>query len=346
MGLPKVIDIVHGGGGREMWEVIESLVVSRVPEKFKRVMGGIGLESLDDGAAIRIGDVYVVISIDSFTVKPIFFPGGNLGSLAASGSINDLLMMGAKPIAAMDALVVEAGTPSETIEKIIQSFIDVMTSEGVAIIGGDFKVMPHGQLDTAIMTVTGIGIAEHLIVDTNIRVGDKIVVTGPIAEHGAAIIAAQMGYSDKIKIVSDSKPLTKIMLPLLEKYGKYIRAARDPTRGGLAATLTEWASSANASIVIERCRIPIKQEVSHFLEMLGIDPLNVACEGVAVLAVDPEVADDVVKELRSLGAQEAEIIGEVRTPKNPVLRGKVIAITEIGGATIVEPQAAPVPRIC
>ena len=309
-------------------------------------MNGVGLESLDDGAAIRINDSYVVFAIDSFTVKPLFFPGGDLGSLAAAGSINDLVMMGARPIAAMDSLVIEAGTSMEIVEKIVNSFIKTMISEGVALIGGDLKVMPHGQLDTMIMTVVGIGIANKLIVDSNLEPGDKIVVTGPIAEHGATIIAAQLNYIDKIRIASDSKPLAKLLLPIYEKFGSYIKAARDPTRGGLASVLSEWASMTKTTIVIERTKIPIKQEVQHFLDMLGIDPLNVACEGIALLGVDPLVAEDVVKELRARGANEASIIGEVKIPKNPIIRGKVVAITEVGGATIVEPQAAPVPRIC
>jgi len=346
MGMPNVIELAHGGGGREMWSFIENFIVSKVPSSFRKAMNGIGLEELDDGAAIKIGNNYVVISLDSFTVKPLFFPGGNLGSLAAAGSINDLVMMGAKPIAAMDALVVEAGTPIDVVEKILMSFINTLTSEGVAVIGGDFKVMPHGQVDVAVMSIAGIGITKRLIVDSELKPGDKIIVTNTIAEHGTTIIAAQLGYADRIKVQSDSKPLAKLLLPIYEKFGSFIRAARDPTRGGVAAVLTEWASITGTTIVINRAEIPIKQEVKHFLDMLGIDPLNVACEGIALLGVDPNIASDIVKELHSRGARNATIIGEVRTPKNPVLRGKVVAITEIGGATIIEPQAAPVPRIC
>jgi len=346
MGVMKVIELAHGGGGREMWSFIENFIVNKVPSIFRKTMDGIGLEELDDGAAIKIGNKYVVISLDSFTVKPLFFPGGNLGSLAAAGSINDLVMMGAKPVAAMDALVIEAGTPLDVVEKILMSFINILTSENVAIIGGDFKVMPHGQIDVAVMSVTGIGIADRLIIDSELKPGDKIIVTNSIAEHGTTIIAAQLGYIDRIKVQSDSRPLAKLLLPIYEKFRSFVRAARDPTRGGIAAVLTEWASATGTTIVIDRSEIPIKQEVKHFLDMLGIDPLNVACEGTALLGVDPNVAEDIVKELHSRGAKDATIIGEVKIPKNPVLRGKVVAITEVGGATIVEPQASPVPRIC
>jgi hydrogenase expression/formation protein HypE len=345
--ISKIITLSHGGGGREMWELINDLIVSKVPEKFRNVLDGVGLDVLDDGVAIKVGDVYVVMSIDSYTVKPPIFPGGDLGVLAASGTINDLLMMGAKPVGIIDALVVEEGMEVDLVNGLIQSLINTAVSEGVAVLGGDFKVMPKGSLDGIIITTAGIGIARKLIVDVNIRVGDKVIVTGPIADHGATVIAAQLGLLNMSKdLVSDVRPLSKYMLPLIDTYGDHIHAARDPTRGGLASTLNEWVVNRDLTIVVDRSKIPIREPVKKFLDMLGIDPLNVASEGVAVLAVDPVVADDVVSYLRRLGLDKASIVGEVVKPPSGIARGRVLAKTEVGGITFIEALSSPTPRIC
>lgn len=345
--LPKIVTLSHGGGGKEMWDIINELIVSKVPEGFKKVLNGVGLEALDDGVAIKVGDEYVVMSIDSYTVKPLIFPGGDLGSLAASGTINDLLMMGARPIGLVDAIVVEDGIEVDLLDSLIRSLVTTAISEGVAILGGDFKVMPKNALDGVIITTAGIGIARRLIVDTNIRPGDKVIVTGPIAEHGATIIASQLGLLNNVKgLSSDVRPLSKYLLPILDIYGEYIHAARDPTRGGLASTLNEWVVGRELTIVVERSKIPIRDPVRKFLDMLGIEPLNVASEGIAVLAVDPEVADDVVGKLRSLGLSHSSIVGEVIRPFSELVRGRVLVKTEVGGLTFVEPSPSPVPRIC
>ncbi len=345
--LPKVVTLSHGGGGKDMLNLINELIVSKVPEGFRKALGGVGLDLLDDGVAVKVGEEYVVISIDSYTVKPLIFPGGDLGVLAASGTINDLLMMGARPVGLVDAVVVEEGMQMELLERLIKSLVTTAISEGVALLGGDFKVMPKGALDGVVITTAGIGIARRLIVDTNIRDGDKIIVTGHIADHGATIIASQLGLLDNAKeLFSDVRPLSKYLLPILDSYADYIHAARDPTRGGLASTLNEWVLNKELTIVIERSKIPVKDPVGRFLDMLGIDPLNVASEGVAVLAVDPEVAEDLVKELHGLGLSNASIIGDVVKPFSELVKGKVLARTEVGGLTFVESLSSPVPRIC
>ncbi|MEM4519514.1 MAG: hydrogenase expression/formation protein HypE [Sulfolobales archaeon] len=345
--LPKIVSLSHGGGGKDMWNLINELILSKVPEDFKRVLDGVGLDALDDGVAIKVGSEYVVVTIDSYTVKPLIFPGGDLGSLAASGTINDLLMMGARPVGIVDAIVVEEGFSTDFLNDLIKSLIHTSISEGVAVLGGDFKVMPKGALDGVIITTAGIGLAKRLIVDNNIRVGDKLVVTGPIAEHGSTIIASQLGLLKNAKeLVSDVKPLTKYLLPILDEYGEHIHAARDPTRGGLASTLNEWIVNKDLTIVVERGKVPVRDSVKKFLDMLGIEPLNVASEGIAVLAVDPDVVDEVLNMLHYLGLKEASIIGEVVKPFSELVRGKVIARTEVGGLTFVESLTSPVPRIC
>jgi len=341
------VSIEHGAGGRETWELIKRLIVSRVPEALRRVEGGYGLDVLDDGAVIRFGDRYIVIATDSFTVNPPVFPGGDIGHLAACGAINDVVMMGAKPIAVMDAVVVEEGVDEGFLQRILNSLVSVLEDEGVALIGGDFKVMPKGTVDKVVITTTGLGVSEGEPIIDEVRAGDKVIVTGPVAEHGAAILAAQLGMSEELRgIRSDSKPLTKAVLPVLKAYGEGVHAARDPTRGGLAATLNEWVEGTELTIVIRRGDVPLRSEVREFLDAMGVDPLNMACEGVAVLAVAPSVAEDVVEELRRRGEESATIIGEVIKPPSPVLAGRVVGVTEVGGKVLIEPRPVNLPRIC
>ncbi len=349
--MSDIIRLSHGSGGIEMKEILEKLIFSRVDATLKKVSGGIGIDWLDDGALIPLHDGrYLVISVDSYTVTPLFFPGGNIGTLAASGTINDVLMMGGRPIALLDSIVVEEGFPVKDLQIIIDSFIDVIRSEGVALIGGDFKVMPKGQVDKIIITTTGIGIANKPIIDRP-RVGDKIIVSEYVGDHGATIMMLQLHlekYVDELSkgvLKSDVKPLSKLMIPIIEKYGDYIHAARDPTRGGLAGVLNEWATSSNIVIVIDEESIPIKEPVARYCEMVGIDPLYLASEGVAVLSVDPQVADEVVNYMKSLGYTNARIIGEVRVSEK--YRNYVIVKTAIEGFRILEPPHGEiVPRIC
>ena len=338
------ITLAHGAGARETWEIVERLIRSKVPEELRRTPGGFGLDVLDDGAVIKVGDTYIVVTVDSYTVNPVFFPGGDIGHLAASGTINDLVVMGARPVAFMDSIVVEEGFPEEDLGRIVDSMMRVLFSEGVALIGGDFKVMPRGSIDRVVVTATGIGVSKSPVIDTSIGVGDRIVVTGPIAQHGAAILAAQLGVN--VKILSDSRPLTRTVLPVIEGLRSAITAARDATRGGLAAVLNEWARSCGCTIVIDRGSIPIEEETREFLDAMGVDPLSMACEGVAVLAVRKGFEERVVDELRRLGEKHAAVIGEVVEPSTPFLKGRVVARTEVGGKVLVEARSVNLPRIC
>ena len=346
----EYIKLSHGSGGVEMRELLMRLIVSRVDERLKRYGDGVGLDVLDDGAAIRIGDKYIVFSTDSYTVKPIVFPGGDIGVLAASGSINDVLMMGAKPIVLMDSIVVEEGFPMDLLERIINSFLRIIHEENIALVGGDLKVMPRGEIDEIIINTVAIGLAEKLIIDKP-RPGDKILVTDYVGDHGAVIMLFRMGVADKVDVFnkgllkSDVKPLTKLMIPLIDKYIDYIHAARDPTRGGLAGVLNEWIQGTKHMILLDEEEIPVREPVKRYSEMLGIDPLYLASEGVAVLSVDPSVADEIIDFIKRLGFVNARVIGEVReTERN---RGRVIMRTSIGGLRIVDPPRGEiVPRIC
>lgn len=343
------VSLAHGSGGVETFELLERLLFARVEERLKKVEGGVGIDKLDDGAAIPLPDGrYFVVSIDAYTVNPPFFPGGNIGTLAAAGTINDVLMMGGRPIAMLDSIVVEEGLPLRDLEEIVESLVNVLRSEGVALIGGDLKVMPRGQVGGIVITTAGIGIADGLIVDEP-KPGDKIVVSGCVGDHGAVIALLQAGGAARELseglLRSDVKPLTNLMLPLLDRYRWALTAARDPTRGGLAGVLNEWASRSGTVIVLDETAVPIREPVRRYSELLGIEPLYLASEGVAVLAVRQEVAEEVVEFMRGLGFEDAGVIGEVRFSEK--YRGLVLAKTSVGGHRIVEPPSGElVPRIC
>jgi hydrogenase expression/formation protein HypE len=341
------VTLAHGSGGVEMLEILERLFFKRVKDELKRVKGGVGLDVADDAAAIPVPGGYIVISTDSYTVNPPFFPGGNIGTLAVSGSINDVLMMGARPVAMLDAIIVEEGFPLRDLEVIVDSMLKILEEEGVALIGGDFKVMPRGHVDKITITTTAIGFTRHPPIVDSPRAGDKIIVSGPIGDHGAVILLMQLGIEleGAGQLVSDVKPLTKLMIPLLERYRECITAARDPTRGGLAGVLNEWASRSGTLIVIRDSDVPVRDAVRRYAEAAGIDPYYLASEGVAVLAVRPHCAEEVLSYIHSLGFDDARIIGEVRETTR--FQGYVAAETTVGGLRVVEPPRGElVPRIC
>ncbi|MEM4769830.1 MAG: hydrogenase expression/formation protein HypE [Desulfurococcaceae archaeon] len=346
------VTLAHGSGGVEMLELLENMIFRRVEDKYKRVEGGVGIDAADDGAAIPIGENrYLVVSIDSYTVNPPFFPGGNIGVLAVCGSINDVLMMGGKPIAMLDTIIVEEGFPMSSLEVIVNSMISVLREEGIALIGGDFKVMPKGQIDRIVITTAAIGVSEGKPIVDKPSPGDAIIVTDYVGDHGAVILLMQMGLGEEVeeittgKLRSDVKPLTKLMLPLLSRYRGCIKAARDPTRGGLAGVLNEWASKTGTLILINESKVPIREAVRKYAEALGVDPLNLASEGSAVLAVEQWCADELVDFIHKLGFENARVIGEVRETNE--FKGYVVAETPVGGLRVIEPPRGEiVPRIC
>jgi len=340
------VTLAHGSGGVETEEIVNKLILSKVPSSLRSAMNGVGLNELDDGASLVINDLHVVISSDSYTVNPPVFPGGNIGTLAAAGTINDVLMMGAKPVALMDSIVVAEGFEIGLLSEILESMMSVLKENKVALIGGDFKTMPKDDLNSIVISTVGIGVAKKPIVDSSLKPGDKIIVSGYVGDHGATILALQQGIElSESKLKSDVKPLTDLMIPLLEEYGEHIHAARDPTRGGLAMLLNDWAASSGTVIVIEEDKIPVREEVLAYSEMLGIDPLSLASEGVAVLGVARDVAEDVLNFIKEKGFREASIIGEVKAGKR--YSGIVLYKSSIGGTRILEPPRGEiVPRIC
>jgi hydrogenase expression/formation protein HypE len=333
------ITLGHGAGGELTDSIIKELIL---PEFSLKKAGLVGLEELDDGATITLGDKEIVITTDGHTVKPLFFPGGDIGKLAVCGTINDLAVMGAKPLALTNAMVMQEGFPSEELEKILKSMDAAAKEVGAAIIAGDTKVMERSALDGMVITTTGIGVAEEVIRDGGIQDGDKIIVTGTVGDHGVALMSFREGFGFESSLESDVDQIWTMVEKALEAGG--ITAMKDPTRGGLAGVLNEWAGKARLGIEVRANDIPLREEVVSAGEMLGIDPFIVASEGKAVMAVRPEKAEEVLEAIRSTPqGRKASIIGEVTGEH----RGRVVLETEVGGRRILEPPIGdPVPRVC
>jgi len=336
------VELIHGGGGEAMLDLIESYIIKVLGEG--RLPGGVGVRDLDDGATIPLGEWEVVVTSDGYTVHPIFFPGGDIGRLAVAGAINDLSVMGARPLAVLDNLIVEEGFPVADLEKIVKSMSSTAKEAGAVIIGGDLKVMPKGRVDKIVISTTGIGIAKRgqVITDSGLKSGDKIIVTGTIGEHEMALISVREGIEFESEIKSDVAPIWPLIEKALEIGG--LTAAKDPTRGGLAAALNEMARKSSVGIIVYESEIPIRDSVRAASEMLGLDPLYLACEGRAVMGVKSEVADEVLEAIRShpLG-RNAAVIGEVTNDN----KGLVVLETIVGGKRLLEPPiGTPLPRVC
>ncbi|HDM24071.1 MAG TPA: hydrogenase expression/formation protein HypE [Candidatus Bathyarchaeota archaeon] len=337
--MPEFVDITYGGGGAKTREIIENLIAKKA--KKLNFWNGIGLESMDDGSAVPVNDGYLVFTSDSYTIKPIFFPGGDIGKLAISGTINDLAVMGAKPLAVMDNIIVEEGFSLKDLEKILDSIETLANENDVALIGGDFKVVERNGVDKIIIGMMGIGFAEKIVLDSGLSPGDKIIVSGPIGTHEIALLAYREGFSTENAIESDAKPLWNMISKALKVGG--ITAMKDPTRGGIAGALNEMAKKSRVNVVIYEEKLPFLDEVKGLAELLGIDLLEAANEGIVVMGVKEEKAYEVLEVLRRTSeGKSAEIIGEVVEGT-----GMVILETTIGGKRIVEePIGSPTPRVC
>lgn len=332
---------LHGAGGEMMGQLLDRLILPRFA-------GGrahrIGLAELDDGATVSVppGAGEVVLTTDSHVVKPIFFPGGDIGLLAAAGTLNDLAVMGAQPIALTLAAIIEEGFLFSDLERILDSFAATLDRVGATVVCGDTKVMPSGELDGIVLNTTGIGTAQHAVSDADLRPGDRVLTTGTIGDHGMALMAAREEFHLTTTLESDVAAVWPMLAPALAAGG--IHAMKDPTRGGLAAALNEMARKSNTCIAIAEKDIPIKEAVYGLSELLGISPLEVANEGKAFLVVAPDRAEEILEILRNhpLGVDAADI-GEVGTE----YPGRVVIETEVGGRRFLDmPLGDPVPRIC
>ncbi len=343
-GTEEVVALRHGAGGAAMRRLIQEVLIRDLETL---PFEGIGIAAMDDGAALRVGDRWLVLTTDSHVVQPPFFPGGDIGRLAVCGTVNDLAMMGATEVLALTcAVVLEAGFSLADLERIQSSMVEACREAVAPIVTGDTKVMGSGELDGIILNTTGIGFAHRLILDSGLMPGDRIIVTGNVGEHGLAVMVARHELDFEGELVSDVAPVGGLIhraLVAAEPHERGVTAMKDPTRGGLAGALHEMAAKGKVGVLLEESSIPITPQAAAVGELLGIDPLHVANEGKAVLGVDPAVADKVLAALRDhpLG-RKARIIGR----SIPEHRGRVILQTGFGRRLLAEPQGELLPRIC
>ena len=338
----EIIKLVHGAGGSVMDALVQDLFLSGFDNR--QALNGVGLDALDDGASLRVGGTEVVVSIDGHTVDPIFFPGGDLGRLAVSGAINDSAVMGAEPVAILDSVIVEEGYKMSDLRALVRSMNETALEADVAIISGDFKVMPRGHLDGVVIATCGIGILRggRRILDSGARSGDKVIATGSVGDHGIALMSAREGLEFETELKSDVAPIWSTIEAALDT-GE-ITAMKDPTRGGLSTALNEIAEKSGVSIWIDEDKVPIKEGVKAASEMLGLDPYEVTCEGRAVMCVSNKTAEGMLEAVRKTKyGREAAIIGEVRRTRP----GLVLLRTLVGGTRILrKPLGEPIPRVC
>lgn len=331
------IQLAHGSGGKLTATLIEKMFLPR--------FGNETLNRLEDQAVVAFPSGRIAVTTDSFVVDPIFFPGGNIGDLAVNGTVNDICMSGARPLYITVAFIIEEGLPMADLHRILVSMEREAKKAGVAVIAGDTKVVNKGSCDKIFINTTGIGLVPEgvNISAGNLRVGDKVIVSGTIADHGMAILTSRQGLSFQSQVMSDTASLDNLVSVMLEA-SLEIHAMRDPTRGGLAATLNEFAASSQVGIIVDGEKIPVRPEVQGACEILGIDPLYVANEGKLVAVVPETSAEQVLFAMRkhSLG-KEAAVIGEVVADN----AGLVAMRTILGATRIVDmPVGEQLPRIC
>lgn len=348
------ITMLHGAGGSVMHDLVKNYIV--------KYFGGasiaeVPLEAMDDAAVV--GDI--AFKSDSHAVKPIFFPGGDIGRLSISGTVNDLSAIGAEPYALACGFILEEGLALADFERILTSMQKTCIEAGVSIVTGDTKVVEKGTLGGCVINVSGIGrrtpslernlkivrqfrqdFKPRWILDSNLAAGDKIVLSGSIGDHGLAVLSAQEGVSFGSDIKSDVKPLNRLIQRLLGEAGGIV-AMKDPTRGGLADAINEFSEKSGVGVLLHEDKIPIKEDVRSACEMLGLDPFEIGNEGKIIVGVVKEMAGEVLQLLqRTSEGKEAQIIGEATKDFNGVAMQTVV-----GGKRIVaRPVGDPVPRIC
>lgn len=325
----------HGSGGKLMNEMIENVI--------KKTLGP-GSIQLDDSAILTIGREKICFTTDNFTISPIFFPGGDIGKLAINGTVNDLAVMGAKPLYLSCAIILEEGLDVSDLKKILQSMRDAADYAGVQIVTGDTKVVQKGNADKIFINTTGIGILESGIQRQTIEPGDVIIINGNIGDHGIAVMAERNRLSFTKGLLSDCAPLNHVIGKIVKACTGSIRFMRDPTRGGVASVLNEIVKNKNYSAKLYEDKLPVRDEVRGVCELLGIDPLYVANEGKVLIIAKKDSADDIVRIMKSAQeGRDSAIIGEITDE----FSGKAYLETPIGGKRIlpllIEEQ---LPRIC
>jgi hydrogenase expression/formation protein HypE len=333
-----VILLGHGSGGRLSHQLLDGLIVP--------TLSGIAPREQNDAAVLAHGGGRLAFTTDSYVVDPIFFPGGNIGDLAVNGTVNDLAMVGARPLAISVGLILEEGLLVADLRRILEAMRQAAQKAQVAIVTGDTKVVPRGKADKVFINTSGVGVLEHDldIRGSGARLGDKVIINGSVGDHGMAVLASREGLELEAQIESDSAPLNHLVADLLGELGPAVHALRDPTRGGVATTLKEIALQSQVDITLEEAAIPVRQPVAGACAILGLDPLFVANEGKLLAVVAAESAETALALMRCHPeGREAAIIGEVTGAAS----GKVFMRTAIGGLRAIEMLAGEqLPRIC
>ena len=331
------IEMAHGAGGKASRRLVEGL--------FAPLFFGASTEPLADAAHLKINGARMAVTTDSFVVKPLVFPGGSIGELAINGTVNDLAVSGATPQAIVVTFILEAGLRTEVLQAEIQAMAKAAQEAGVRIAGGDTKVVEHGKADSMYITTTGLGapLPGIEINPQSVRPGDKVLLSGPIGDHGITILLARGELDMEGDLRSDTRCVFPLVSAVVKAAGPGIRWMRDPTRGGVATSLNELARDCGLGIVLFEDSVPVHDAVRGACELLGLDPLHIANEGQFLAVVAPELADAALKALQETSGGEARIIGEVR--EQPA--GSVLVTTLYGGSRIVDMLVGdPLPRIC
>jgi hydrogenase expression/formation protein HypE len=332
------IDMAHGAGGKASRRLVDGL--------FAPILFGSSAEPLGDAARVTVDGTPVAMTTDSFVVNPLRFPGGSIGELSVNGTVNDLAVSGARAQALVVSYVLEAGLATDILEFEIHAMADAARKAGVAIVGGDTKVVEHGKADKMYITTSGVG---RIIPDLNIspkrvRPGDKVLLSGPIGDHGITILLARGELDFEADLCSDTRSVLPMVEALANAVGPAVHWMRDPTRGGVATSLNELARDCRLGIVTSEEQIPLRDSVRGACELLGLDPLHIANEGQFLAVVAPEFADAALDAIRGTpGGEDAVLIGEVT--EQPA--GTVVVTTVYGGSRVVDMLVGdPLPRIC
>jgi len=331
----ELITLAHGAGGKATRDLVEALFVAE--------LGNDALGALGDSALVP-GAERLALTTDSYVVRPLEFPGGDIGELAVNGTVNDLAVSGARPLWLTAGFVLEEGLPVATLRRVVESMARAARAAGVAVVAGDTKVVERGKADGLYVTTSGAGAvpAGLELGPAQVRPGDRVLLTGSLADHGMAVMVARGDVALEAPIESDTAPVHELTAALLAVGD--VRWMRDPTRGGLATALNELADGSEFAVVLDESALPVRPAVYAACELLGIDPLYVANEGKLVAVVAPELADAALAAVRRhpLGA-DAALVGEIR----PEPRGLVLLETALGGSRIVDMLVGdPLPRIC
>jgi hydrogenase expression/formation protein HypE len=330
------IQMAHGGGGKLMHRLLQDI--------FLAAFGNDALNHQHDSSVLNLPMNQLAFTTDSYVVRPIFFPGGDIGSLAVHGTVNDLAMSGARPLYLSAGFILEEGLPMETLWRVVCSMRDAARQCGVQIVTGDTKVVDKGDGDGLFINTAGIGSIEHAmrILPTSVRPGDAILVNGDLGRHGMAIMSVREGLEFEGGIESDSAPVANAVSKLIDARIE-IHCLRDLTRGGLASALNEIAEAAHAKIVVQEDLIPVSESVHAACEILGLDPLHVACEGRFVAFVTAEDAERAIDLLKAQGWSGARLIGRVHCDPHAA----VIVKSALGAKRILDmPSGEQLPRIC